>query len=142
MAAIGLMLDLGFPVDAHGGDDGGTALHAAAYSGSADAVRLLLDRGADIEARDASWDSPPLDWGAIGSGYQPDGTSQNPDWTAVVQTLLDAGASTEGITLSPDNVKPPSPAVAALLLPPTRRPFKPALVLSCKMALVFHYVLM
>ena len=114
VAAIGLMLDLGFPVNAHGGEDGGTVLHAAAYSGSAEAVRLLLDRGADIEARDASWDSTPLEWGAIGSGYQPD-TSQNPDWTAVVQTLLDAGASTEGITLSPDNVKPPSPAVAALL---------------------------
>jgi len=33
-AAITLLLDLGFPVDARG-DDGGTPLHAAAYSGSA-----------------------------------------------------------------------------------------------------------
>jgi len=114
VAAIGLMLDLGFPVNARGGEDGGTALHAAAYAGSAEAVRLLLERGADIEVRDASWDSTPLDWGAVGSGYRPD-TSQDPDWTAVVQTLLDAGASTEGITLSPDNVKQPSPAVVALL---------------------------
>jgi hypothetical protein len=32
-----------------------------------------------------------------------------------VRTLLDAGASIEGITLSPDDPKPPSPAVAALL---------------------------
>ena len=31
-AAITLLLDLGFPVDARG-DDGGTPLHAAAYSG-------------------------------------------------------------------------------------------------------------
>jgi ankyrin repeat protein len=38
-AAIALMLDLGFPVDARG-DDGGTALHAAAYSGSAPARAL------------------------------------------------------------------------------------------------------
>ena len=38
--AITLLLDLGFPVDARG-DDGGTPLHAAAYSGSAPAVRLL-----------------------------------------------------------------------------------------------------
>src|SRR5271169_7106956 len=44
-AALRMLLDLGFGVDAHGGDHGGTALHAAAYSGSADAVRLLLDRG-------------------------------------------------------------------------------------------------
>ena len=33
-AALTMMLDLGFPVDARGGDHGGTALHAAAYAGS------------------------------------------------------------------------------------------------------------
>jgi ankyrin repeat protein len=54
------MLDLGFPVGTRGGDDGGTALHTAAYAGSADVARLLLDRGADIEARDTTWDSTPL----------------------------------------------------------------------------------
>jgi ankyrin repeat protein len=114
VAAIGLMLDLGFPVDAHGGEDGGTALHAAAYSGSAEVVRLLLDRGAGLEARDASWDSTPLGWAVVGSGQRPAGNPGS-DWTAAVQTLLDAGASIEGITLSPDDPKPPSPAVAALL---------------------------
>lgn len=61
------MLDAGFPLDARG-EDGATALHAAAYSGNADTVRLLLDRGAGIEARDLSWDSTPLDWAAVGSG--------------------------------------------------------------------------
>jgi ankyrin repeat protein len=114
LAAIGLMLDLGFPVDAHGGEDGGTALHAAAYSGSAEVVRLLLDRGAGLEARDASWDSTPLGWAVVGSGQRPGGNPGS-DWTAAVRTLLDAGASIEGITLSPDDPKPPSPAVAALL---------------------------
>jgi hypothetical protein len=107
------MLDLGFPVDARG-DDGGTALHAAAYSGSAPAVRLLLDRGADIEARDTSWNSTPIEWAAVGSGEQPAG-HPDPDWTATVQALLDAGASAGDITLSPDDPKPPSPEVAALL---------------------------
>jgi Ankyrin repeats (3 copies) len=69
-AAIALMLDLGFPVDARG-DDGGTPLHAAAYSGSAPVGRLLLDRGAGVEARDTTWDSTPMEWAAIGSGEQP-----------------------------------------------------------------------
>jgi ankyrin repeat protein len=113
-AALALMLDLGFPVDARDGDDGGTALHHAAYAGSAGAARLLLARGADIKARDATWDSPPLDWAAVGSGQRPR-TNPRPDWIATVRALLDAGASTAGITLSPDDQKPPSPEVAALL---------------------------
>ena len=108
------MLDLGFPVGARGGDHGGTALHAAAYCGSAGAVRLLLDRGANLEARDATWNSPPLDWAAVGSGERP-ATNPRPDWIATVAALLEAGASTEGITLSPDEPKQPSPDVAALL---------------------------
>jgi ankyrin repeat protein len=113
-AALALMLDLGFPVDARGGDDGGTALHAAAHAGSADAVRLLLDRGADIEARDATWNSAPLVWAAIGSGEQPAGNPRA-DWTAATRALLEAGASAADVTLSPDDPKPPSPEVAALL---------------------------
>jgi ankyrin repeat protein len=114
IAALTLMLDLGFPVDARGGDHGGTALHAAAYSGSTDAVRLLLGRDADLEARDATWDSPPLDWAAVGSGERP-ADNRRPDWIATVQALLEAGASTDSITLSPDEPKQPSPEVATLL---------------------------
>ena len=113
-AAVALMLDLGFPAGARGGDDGGTALHAAAYAGSAETVRLLLDRGAAIEARDTTWDSTPLDWAIVGSGYRPK-TSPNPDWIATVKTLIEAGASTGDISLSPDDPKPPSPEVAQLL---------------------------
>jgi ankyrin repeat protein len=114
VAALGLMLDLGFPVDAHGGDRGSTPLHAAAYAGSTDAVRLLLDRGANLDARDATWDSPPLEWAAVGSGERP-ATNPRPDWIGTVQALLEAGSSTAGITLSPDEPKQPSPEVAALL---------------------------
>jgi ankyrin repeat protein len=113
-AAVALMLDVGFPIEIHGGDHGGTPLHVAAYSGSTDAVRLLLDRGADIEARDTTWDSTPLDWAIVGSGERPK-TSPNPDWIGTAQTLIGAGASTAGITLSPDDPKPPSPQVAELL---------------------------
>ena len=113
-AAVRLMLDLGFPVDTRGGDDGGTALHAAAVSGSADTVRLLLERGADIEARDTTFDSTPLIWAIVGSGQRL-GHNPDPDWIATIRTLIQAGASTQDITLSPDDPKPPSPDVAELL---------------------------
>src|SRR5260370_31762517 len=109
-----MMLDRGCPVEARGGDWSGTALHAAAYSGSASTVRLLIGRGADLEARDTTWDSTPLMWAIVGSGERPASNSQ-PDWVAGVRALLDAGASTEGITLSADDPKPPSPPLAELL---------------------------
>jgi ankyrin repeat protein len=112
--AVALMLDLGFPIEIRSGDQGATPLHAAAYSGSAEAVRLLLNHGADIEARDTAWDSTPLDWAIVGSGERPK-TNPNPDWIATVQSLIEADASTQGITLSPDDPKPPSPQVAELL---------------------------
>ena len=113
-AAVRVMLELGFPVDARGGDAGGTALHAAGYAGSTVTVELLLDRGADLEARDTTWHSTPLVWAIIGSGERP-ADNPKPDWVATIRTLLDAGASTEGITLSADDEKPPSRQVAELL---------------------------
>src|SRR5215831_18766972 len=107
------MLDLGFPLETRG-DDGGTALHAAAYNGNTPTVRLLPDRGADIEARDTTWNDTPLGWAAVGSGERPR-TNIAPNWLDTVQTLLAHGASTDEITLEPDSPKPPSPDVAALL---------------------------
>jgi hypothetical protein len=113
--AVRLMLDLGFPAGTRSGqDDGATALHLAAAAGSTSTVRLLLDHGADIEARDTTWGSAPLEWAIVGSGMRL-GHDPHPDWPATVRVLLDAGASTSGIVLSPDDPKPPSPEVAALL---------------------------
>jgi hypothetical protein len=113
-AAVALMLDLGFPIEIRGGDHGGTPLHVAAYAGSAEAVRLLLDHGADIEARDTTWDDTPLGWALVGSGERPK-TNPDTDWIATTQTLIEAGASTAGVTLSPDDPKPPSQQIAELL---------------------------
>lgn len=76
------------------GEDGATALHAAA-AGSAGTVRLLLDRGADIEARDTTWDSPPLGWAIVGSGMRL-GHDPDPDWPATSQ----AGPPVRGILLA------------------------------------------
>jgi ankyrin repeat protein len=112
--AVWLMLDLGFDIDARGGDDGGTALHAAAYSGSLGTVRLLLDRGVGLEARDTTWDSTPLVWAMVGSGERSRGNFR-PDWAGTVRILLEAGASTTGIELSPDDAKAPSAEVADIL---------------------------
>jgi ankyrin repeat protein len=113
--AVRLMLDLGFPPGTRSGpDDGATALHLAAAAGSTSTVRLLLEHGADIEARDTTWDSTPLEWAIVGSGMRL-GHDPHPDWPGTVAVLLDAGASTSGITLPPDDPKPPSPEVAALL---------------------------
>ncbi len=114
IAALTLMLDLGFGVGAHGGENGGTALHAAAYAGSADAVRLLLRRGADVDARDETWDSHPVVWAAIGSSEQRD-LNPHPDWAGAVRALLEAGANAADVTLSPDEDHQPSPEVATLL---------------------------
>jgi ankyrin repeat protein len=111
--AVELALEVGFPIRARG-DDGATALHAAAYAGSTETVRLLLAHGADLSVRDTRWQSQPLEWALVGSGEVPD-SAPAPDWVATVTLLLDAGASLDGITLNPDEPKRPSAAVLELL---------------------------
>lgn len=117
LASVGLMLELGFPIEARRegtDDDGATALHAASWAGSAETVALLLDHGADLGARDTRWQSQPLEWALVGSGEAPD-HAPAPDWVATVALLLDAGASLGGITFNPDEPKQPSAAVLELL---------------------------
>jgi hypothetical protein len=79
-------------------------------------IRDWTGRAARMLARDrdTTWNSTPLEWAIVGSGMRL-GHDPHPDWPATVSALLDAGASTGGITLSPDDPKPPSPEVAALL---------------------------
>jgi ankyrin repeat protein len=112
-SAVELALDIGFPVGARG-DDGATALHAAAYAGSMPTVALLLAHDADLTARDLRFNSQPLDWALVGSGEAPD-SAPTPDWVATVTLLLDAGASLDEIAVDPDEAKPPSTAVLELL---------------------------
>lgn len=97
------LLDLGVPVDVPvprgdgywGLADGGTALHAAAWRAHHDIVRLLIERGARVNARD-------------GAGYTPlalavracvDSYWTNRRAPHSVAALLHAGASGEGIPL-------------------------------------------
>jgi ankyrin repeat protein len=88
-AALRLLLDLGFPLDARGELDG-TALHQAAWWGRAENVALLLERGASVHR--GSWfgrDSTPLAWATHGSTACPD---RDGDWLAVAELLVAAGA--------------------------------------------------
>ena len=39
-----------------------TALHHAVWSGSLDAVKVLVEAGADLTTKDKAWDSTPLGW--------------------------------------------------------------------------------
>jgi ankyrin repeat protein len=112
-AAVAVMLDLGFAVEARG-ELGATPLHTAAYAGSADVAELLLSRGADLEAIDGNWNSTPLHWALVGSGQRPD-SNPGADWIRTVDVLIGAGASTAGVALALDDPKPPSAAVAAHL---------------------------
>lgn len=116
-AAVGLMLELGFPIGARreaSDEDGATALHAAAYAGADETVALLLDHGADLGAHDTRWHSQPVEWALVGSGEAPD-SAPDPDWVATVALLLDAGGSLDGVTFDPEESKQPSAAVLDLL---------------------------
>jgi hypothetical protein len=85
--------------------------------GLARGPQARLDRGADIEARDTTWDSTPLTRATIGSGERPklNPSTRGRTGVATVRTLIEAGASSNGLTLSPDDLKPTSPEVAQLL---------------------------
>ncbi|MHB1885449.1 MAG: ankyrin repeat domain-containing protein [Acidimicrobiales bacterium] len=93
VAAVGLMLDLGFSPDARNGF-GEKPLHCAAYAGNAGMVRLLIDAGADVDSRDARFDSTPLAFATVGSGER---AGQSGNWVEVVRSLVEAGASREGV---------------------------------------------
>ena len=67
---VKLLLDSGVPINA-ANSDGITALHGAAYKGANKAVQLLVDRGADLAAKDKGKDygfgqdsirMTPLNW--------------------------------------------------------------------------------
>ena len=65
---ISLGVDLSTPCDdlySHA-----TALHHAVYSGSLDAVTLLVEAGAALDAKDSIYDGTPLDWAEHGEHAQ------------------------------------------------------------------------
>jgi ankyrin repeat protein len=86
--ALRLMLDLGFPFEPVGPGDA-TLLHWSAWHGRPACVRLLLERGAPVNVREAEFGCSPLAWACHGSANCRDADA---DYLAVVDLLLDAGA--------------------------------------------------
>lgn len=87
--AVALMLRAGFDV-ASTNHKGATALHCAAWQGSADCVRLLLQQPnvhTLFGVHDFEFHNTPMGWCLHGSCYGPKG-----DHATVVRLLLDAGA--------------------------------------------------
>jgi hypothetical protein len=113
------MLDLGFSAQAPD-ESGELPLHTAAYHGNAAVVRLLLDAGAEIDARDAHFDGTPLAFATVGSGEQ---AGKPGDWTETVRLLIEAGAARHDVWISE---KPPSEEVMELLLRYGITPNEPA----------------
>jgi ankyrin repeat protein len=93
VSAVELMLELGFDPGTPG-HDSGTALHCAAWQGSASTVTAILATPAGralLTVRDAHYSSSPLGWCCHGSVNGPRG-GEHP---AVARALLEAGAPLE-----------------------------------------------
>jgi uncharacterized protein len=63
--ALALLLDLGFPLEIHDGT-GKRVLHEAAASGAVRAAAFLVERGAEIDPRESSYNGTPIGWAAHG----------------------------------------------------------------------------
>ena len=92
--AVRLLLDLGFDVNVARAEPpwrvGETALHAAAWRGRASTARLLIDRGARLEAQIHSGHTP-LDMVLLGI-TQPSEWTPNDSAVSIAKMLIDAGA--------------------------------------------------
>lgn len=88
-AAVGRMLEAGWPADVRG-QHGATPLHWAAWHGNVEMVRELLRRQAPLDIIDDEYGGTPAGWAVYASlhGWHP----QIGDYAAVLEALLDAGA--------------------------------------------------
>jgi ankyrin repeat protein len=92
--AAELMIRLGFDETAPG-VDGGTALHAACWTGNVRMVEILLERRrVNVDARDPTHLSTPLGWAAFGSVHR---RARGADYRAVVDRLVAAGADIKAV---------------------------------------------
>jgi hypothetical protein len=88
--AVKLMLDLGFPVAHPEHSHGYTPLHNAAWSGHAQLVDLLIERGHPVDIVDPRYHATPLGFAihdCLVEKRHPEG-----EFAKVVKSLLDAGS--------------------------------------------------
>ena len=86
---VRLMLECGWPVDAHGQHQA-TPLHWAAFHGNDAMAKTILRFDPPLEVTDAEFHGTPLVWAKHGSehGWH----SSTGDFAATVETLLKSGA--------------------------------------------------
>lgn len=87
--AVRLMLDVGFPVNFPESSHGYSPLHNAAWGGYANLVELLIERGAEVNAKDPVYKATPFGWAlhcCLEDGRHPTG-----EYGRVVAMLIDAG---------------------------------------------------
>jgi peptide-methionine (S)-S-oxide reductase len=70
----------------------GTALHHAVWSGSLDAVRVLVEAGADLTRRDTIYNGTPLGWAEHGEQSQKEGSPAKP-YAAIAVYLRERGGT-------------------------------------------------
>jgi len=101
-AAVRLMLDLGFDIGARRTNPpwsaGETALHVAAWRGHLDIVKLLIERGAPLEATHCSGATPLAV--ALRALVEQSEWTPNEYSIEIAQALLKAGARLESVKLS------------------------------------------
>ena len=90
--------------------NGHTGLHVAAFHGQLEAVKVLLKHGADIQAIDKTWKTPPLSWAL--TGWQRSGHGGK--YYDVVAQLVAAGARVTPEIIEWDQVKLDPDMLAAL----------------------------
>jgi len=109
------MLACGFDPNVKDGE-GVTALHRAAMSGHAEAVRVLLAHGASVNALDGFVHGTPLVWAAHGWQGHPDAGGGDPsvDYPGIARQLIAAGSPLEWV--APENAPDPEATQEQLLV--------------------------
>jgi ankyrin repeat protein len=92
--AVGMLIGLGVDVNAYniGVQYHATPLHNAVCSGSLEAVKMLVEAGAKVDAKDTAYEATPLRWAEYCLREGKD-VSQTNHYAATVSYLLEKGAN-------------------------------------------------
>jgi ankyrin repeat protein len=107
-AAVRLMLEAGWPVDARG-QHNATSLHWAGFHGNAEMARILLAHHAPVDVKGDDYDGTPLSWTIYGSDHG--WHCRTGDYAGTAEALLAAGAEAPPI----EKLKAGTPAVLDVL---------------------------